>query len=58
MEVWISPGELVGTISQNTSCVLKTVFNIYDRQNQLVYVIEGPSSFGCLLGKSQHFQVN
>ncbi|XP_057657758.1 uncharacterized protein LOC130894789 [Diorhabda carinulata] len=57
MEVWIPPGELVGTISQNISISMKTSFNICNRHDEIIYKIEGPNSFGCILGKSQNFQI-
>lgn len=57
MEVWIPPGELVGTICQNFSFSMKASFNVYNRHWELLYRIEGPSSFGCLLGKTQNFQI-
>ncbi|KAG5875310.1 hypothetical protein JTB14_022221 [Gonioctena quinquepunctata] len=57
MEVWIPPGELVGTITQNTSFDMKPKFHVYNRHNELLYRIEGPASFGCLLGKAENFQI-
>nr|XP_023016377.1 phospholipid scramblase 2-like isoform X2 [Leptinotarsa decemlineata] len=57
MEIWIPPGELLGTISQNMSFNMKPNFHVYNRHNELLYRIEGPSSFGCLLGKAENFQI-
>lgn len=57
MEIWVPPGELVGTVSQNFSVSMKSSFSVYNRHNEIVYVIEGPSTFGCLLGKDQNFQI-
>ncbi|XP_060516384.1 phospholipid scramblase family member 5-like isoform X2 [Cylas formicarius] len=56
MEVWVPPGEKVGTISQNIQ-FLKTSFEVCNRHGEVLYRIEGPNSFGCLLGKTQIFQI-
>ncbi|KAJ8950320.1 hypothetical protein NQ318_021180 [Aromia moschata] len=57
MEIWVPPGELVGTITQNISLTMKSSFNVLNRHNEIIYTIEGPNTFGCLLGKNQNFQI-
>ncbi|XP_050314070.1 phospholipid scramblase 2-like isoform X2 [Anthonomus grandis grandis] len=46
MEVWIPPGELVGTISQQWK-PLQITFEVCNRHEQVLYIIEGPRSFSC-----------
>lgn len=55
MEVWIPPGELVGTVSQRWQ-PFKTAFEVCNRHDQTLYVIEGPDSFSCF-HKGQMFQI-
>ncbi|CAG9855402.1 unnamed protein product [Phyllotreta striolata] len=56
MEVWIPPGDYVGVVRQQFSMAMKAVFYVYN-DCELLYRIEGPSSFGCILGKAQNFQI-
>ncbi|XP_066259104.1 phospholipid scramblase family member 5-like isoform X1 [Euwallacea similis] len=46
LEVWVPPGELVGTIYQKWK-PFQTVFEVCNRHEQVLYMIEGPSSFAC-----------
>lgn len=57
LEVWIPPGELIGVIQQQISPSTPT-FLIYNKDNSIIYRIEGPSTCACTsLGKDAHFKV-
>nr|AEE61985.1 unknown [Dendroctonus ponderosae] len=55
MEVWVPPGELVGTISQRWRG-LQTSFEVCNRHEEVLYIIEGPRSFACF-HKAGIFQI-
>ncbi|KAF7287011.1 phospholipid scramblase family member 5-like isoform X2 [Rhynchophorus ferrugineus] len=55
LEIWIPPGELVGIVAQRWK-PLKTCFDIRNRHEQTLYIIEGPNSFGCF-HKGDLFQI-
>ncbi|CAH1153751.1 unnamed protein product [Phaedon cochleariae] len=57
MQIWLPSGELVGAVFQKTSFRMKSLFNVYNTHDELIYRIEGPSSFGCLIGKADNFQI-
>ncbi|KAB0801506.1 hypothetical protein PPYR_05860 [Photinus pyralis] len=57
LEVWLSPGDFVGVVKQQLKLSVPT-FNIYNRDNDIVYRIEGPHTFACTsLGKDAHFKI-
>ncbi|CAG9759457.1 unnamed protein product [Ceutorhynchus assimilis] len=55
MEVWSPPGELVGTICQKWK-LCKISFEVLNRHEQVLYIIEGPTSFACF-HKAEMFQI-
>ncbi|CAH1979373.1 unnamed protein product [Acanthoscelides obtectus] len=57
MEVWIPPGDYIGTIKQEISFNMTPNFGVYNKNDNLLYRIKGPPTFGCLLGKAQNFQI-
>ncbi|CAH0562407.1 unnamed protein product [Brassicogethes aeneus] len=56
LEVWADPGEYLGAVKQNMA-LLKTSFNVSDRNANIIYNIQGPDSFCCLLGKNENFHI-
>ncbi|KAL1492380.1 hypothetical protein ABEB36_010634 [Hypothenemus hampei] len=55
LEVWVPPGELIGLVSQKWQA-LKTCFEVCNKHEQVLYVIEGPNSFSCF-HKTGIFQI-
>ncbi|XP_030756342.1 phospholipid scramblase family member 5-like isoform X2 [Sitophilus oryzae] len=55
LEVWIPPGELVGTICQKWK-PLRVYFEVCNRHDEVLYIIEGINSFSCF-HKAEMFQI-
>ena len=58
MEVWVPPGNLLGTIKQKTN-LSTPLFNVYSKHGNLEFRIEGPpGQLKCITnGKDVHFKV-